>query len=298
MDSSTLFNVDGMVVVISGGGTGLGLMMARALAGAGAKKVYVLGRRLAALEAAAASHPSIIPLVCDVALKESLQAAVDIIAKEAGYVNLVIANSGIFGPPESFDSKLTIQELRSRLFDQVSMENFTNLFHVNITGAYFTALAFLELLHAGNKNAVEAGGFGSPLKGGSKVPSIQSQIIFTGSVGSFSRQAASPPAYSASKAALVHLAKHAATNLAPYQIRVNAIAPGFFPSEMANPIIENRDPENETPEHEAFMPARRFGTEEELGGSILYLASRAGSYCNGFVLSNDGGRLSVIPSTY
>ena len=120
----------------------------------------------------------------------------------------------------------------------------------------------------------------------------------------------------ASKAAIIQLAKQAATNLAPYQIRVNTLAPGcksppssarsthmltmriVFSSEMTSAVIAPRDPESETLDHRSFMPARRFGTDEEMGGSILYLASRAGAYCNGLVLLNDGGRVSVIPSTY
>ncbi|KAI8630242.1 short-chain dehydrogenase [Xylariaceae sp. FL1651] len=297
MDSSALFRVDGMVAVISGGGTGIGLMMAKALAGSGAKKVYILGRRAATLEAAAAAHSSISPLVCDVTSKESLQAAVDVISGEIGYVNLVVANSGIFGPYQSFNSALSIQDLRKNLFDEVSTEAFTEALHVNVTGVYLTMTAFLELLDAGNKNALK-GGYGKPLKEGSRVPLIQSQVIVTGSVGSYSRERATPPAYAASKSAVAHLAQHAATNLAPYQIRVNTLAPGFFMSEMAAPVIESRDPETEGLDHPEFMPARRFGTEDEVSGSILYLASKAGAYCNGTIFTFDGGRLAVIPSTY
>jgi NAD(P)-dependent dehydrogenase (short-subunit alcohol dehydrogenase family) len=137
-----------------------------------------------------------------------------------------------------------------------------------------------------------------------------------GSMGSFSRERASPPAYIASKSAVAQLAQHAASNLAQYQIRVNTVTPScksplpylpsvdrlprqiVFPSEMARPIISTRDPKTEEPDHQAFMSARRFGTEEEMAGTILYLASRAGAYCDGLILTNDGGRLAIIPSTY
>jgi NAD(P)-dependent dehydrogenase (short-subunit alcohol dehydrogenase family) len=199
-------------------------MMAKALAGAGAK-VYILGRRASTLEAAASSHPEIKPVVCDVTSKASLQGAVDTISAEAGYVNLLVANSGVFGPYQSFDKSLNITELRNRLFDGVSVEDFTQTLNINVTGAYYTMLAFLELLDAGNRNALR-GGFGKPLKDGSAVPSIQSQVIFTGSVGSFSRDKFTPPAYAASKSAIAQLGQHAASNLAPYQIRVNTLAPG------------------------------------------------------------------------
>jgi NAD(P)-dependent dehydrogenase (short-subunit alcohol dehydrogenase family) len=199
--------------------------MAQGLASAGAKKVYILGRRKEVLEEAAKSHESLHPLVCDVGLKESLQAAVDIITKDSGYVNLVVANSGLVGPEARWHPDLSVSELRQRLFDGVAMDSFTNTFHVNVTGAYFTMLAFLELLDAGNKNALK-GGFGAPLAEGSDVPSIQSQVLFTSSISAYSRAWLSAPAYSGSKAAIAHLTKHASSNLAPYGIRANALAPG------------------------------------------------------------------------
>lgn len=216
-------------------------MMAKALAGAGAKKVYILGRRQATLETAATAHPSISPIVCDVTSKESLQAAVDVIAREVGFVNLVIANSGAMGPIKSFDPTANIQQLRKSMFDEVTVEEFTGVFNVNVTGAYFTMLAFLELLDAGNKNALK-GGFGAPLKAGSKVPSIQSQVIVVGSVGSFSRQWHTPPAYAGSKSAIVQMASHAATGLAQYQIRVNTLEPGCkSPSPLEYHNTDNDD---------------------------------------------------------
>lgn len=94
-----------------------------------------------------------------------------------------------------------------------------------MTGAYFTMLAFLELLDAGNENA-RKGGFGAPLTEGSSVPSVQSQVLFISSISAYSRAWISAPSYSASKAAIEHLAKHASSNLARYSIRVNAMAPG------------------------------------------------------------------------
>jgi NAD(P)-dependent dehydrogenase (short-subunit alcohol dehydrogenase family) len=63
-------------------------------------------------------------------------------------------------------------------------------------------------------------------------------------------------------------------------------------------MIGERDPGKEPFEHPAFIPSRKFGGEEEMGGTVLYLASRAGSFCNGLVLVYDGGRLSVMPSEY
>lgn len=67
---------------------------------------------------------------------------------------------------------------------------------------------------------------------------------------------------------------------------------------MASPIISQRDPGTESFDFLHYIPARRFGGDEEMGGSVLYLASRAGAFCNGLVLVNDGGRLSMINSEY
>ncbi|KAJ3551726.1 hypothetical protein NPX13_g11294 [Xylaria arbuscula] len=291
------FRVDGMVAVVTGGGTGIGFFMAKALASAGAKKVYILARRKEVLDEAAKAHESLHPLVCDVASKESLQAAVDTITKESGYVNLVIANSGVLGPAARFHPDSSVSDLKKRLFDEVSMDNFSQTMNINVTGAYFTMLAFLELLDAGNENA-RKGGFGAPLTAGSTVPSTQSQVLFISSISAYSRAYISAPSYSASKAAIEHLAKHASTNLARYGIRVNAMAPGLFPSELALVNIQGRDPSKEDPSELRFISAQRFGGEEEMAGTVLYLASRAGAYCNGLVLVNDGGKLSTMPSSY
>ncbi|KAI1826427.1 short-chain dehydrogenase [Xylaria intraflava] len=295
-DPANLFRVDNMVAVVTGGGTGIGLDMARALVQGGASKVYILGRRREILDSVAAEHKAFVPITCDVTSKQSLQSAVDTITQASGFVNLVLANSGISGPVARLNPELSISELRRTVFDEVSMDNFTQAFHVNVTGAYFTMLAFLELLDAGNKNALK-GGFGAPTNG-SRIPSIQSQVIFTSSIGGYSRDRISVPAYSGSKAALSHLAKHASTNLSKFEIRVNALAPGIFPSQLAAPIMANWDPSTVVYGDRTYIPARRFGGSEEMGGTILYLASRAGSYCNGLVLVYDGGRLSVMPSEY
>jgi NAD(P)-dependent dehydrogenase (short-subunit alcohol dehydrogenase family) len=199
--------------------------MARALAFNGAHKVYILGRRLSVLETAALEHASLVPLQCDVTSKSDLQAVVDRIKAEVGYVNLVVANSGVIGPAVRFSPAASLAETRATLFTNFDMEEMTAALHLNVTAAFFTMTAFLELLDAGNKNALK-GGFGSPITEGSDVPSIQSQVIFTTSVSAFSRHWSSSPPYLTSKVAVMQVTKHASTQLARFGIRVNAIAPG------------------------------------------------------------------------
>ncbi|KAI4868753.1 NAD(P)-binding protein [Hypoxylon rubiginosum] len=297
MDTSGLFRVDDMVAVVTGGGSGIGFSMAKGLAGAGAKKVYILGRRQDVLESAARAHPSIVPVQCNIADKASLQSAVDFVTKDIGYVNLLIANSGIYGPTNTWNPEASIKDLRKNLFEDVSMEDFTHAFHVNVTGTFFSIVAFLELLDEGNKQAVK-GGFGAPTQQGSDVPSIQSQVIITSSISGFSRQFYSAPAYAGSKSALLHLTKHTSTSLRSHGIRVNALAPGLYPSELAATLIGDRDPSKEDFKDPRFIPARKFGGDDEMAGSVLYLASKAGSFCNGFILVNDGGKLSTMPAAY
>jgi NAD(P)-dependent dehydrogenase (short-subunit alcohol dehydrogenase family) len=207
--------------------------MARALAHNGAAKVYILGRRLEVLETAAREHASIVPLQCDVTSKADLQAAVDHITAEIGYINLVVANSGIIGPAVRFSPTASLTETRETLFTNFNMEDMTEALHLNVTAAFFTMTAFLELLDAGNKNALK-GGFGRPIIEGGEVPSIQSQVIFTTSVSAFSRHWSSSPPYLTSKVAVMQVTKHASTQLARFGIRVNAIAPGCkFPTSIS-----------------------------------------------------------------
>lgn len=206
---------------------GIGLMIAKGLAQNGAKKVYILGRRFDVLQAAAKLYPNtFVPVQCDITSKSDLQFTVDQITTETGYINILVANSGIYGTYASYNATDSVAALRKRMFTDVEMDDFTRTFHVNVTGAYFTMLAFLELLDEGNKRAVSEGTYGKPLKQGGRFPNIQSQVIMTTSVGSFIRGSATAPAYGGSKAAIMQMAKHAASNLAPYGIRVNSIAPG------------------------------------------------------------------------
>lgn len=200
-------------------------MIAKALASGGASKVYILGRRKDKLDAAAHENKGLVPLQCDITSKESLQSAVDFITKDVGYVNLFVANSGILGPYALFTPGSSIQDIRKRMFEDVSMEDFTHVLHVNITATYYSIMAFLELLDAGNKAALR-GGFGAPAKAGGNVPSVQSQVIVTSSVGAFLRDQFIVPGYLASKSAVIALVKYASTGLAEHGIRVNALAPG------------------------------------------------------------------------
>ena len=213
LEAANLFSASGLVAVITGGGSGIGLMMARALALNGAYKVYIVGRRKEVLDAATkqSPHGNIVPVVGDVTSKDSLESLVNKVEKEVGYVNVVIANSGIGGPQSTPITKETsLEDFQSSLWNQ-SIDEYTSTFAVNTSAVFFTVVAFLKLLDAGNKKGnVEQ----------------KSQVIATSSIGGFNRNVPGGYAYGQSKAATTLLMKHMATQLVPYGIRSNVIAPG------------------------------------------------------------------------
>ena len=192
-------------------------MMAKALEANGAR-VYIVGRRVEKLKEAAAQalHGNLIPLQGDVTSQTSLLKITAHIESREGYVNLVIANSGVMGPLNDGLAKggYSIGEMQDTLW-KTPMEEINQVYNVNITGVYYTAIAFLKLLDAGNKK---------------KNIQQRSQVIVTSSIGAYFRSVEMPGiAYNTSKAAVNHLIKSLDQSLAKFDIRVNGIAPGTFP---------------------------------------------------------------------
>ncbi|KAF2654251.1 NAD(P)-binding protein [Lophiostoma macrostomum CBS 122681] len=290
LSANALFNVKGMVAVVTGGGTGIGLMTTKALAANGASKVYIIGRRKEVLESAATSiDPSIVvPLPGDVTDLSSLSELSSHIASKTGYINLLVANAGIMGPrplkPSPGAPPPSLSDYVAHAL-KTPMSEFTHTYEVNTTAVYYTTLSFLNLLSAGN----EQGNVG---------PDWRSQVLATSSIGGFSRLAGASFAYNSSKAAVTHMMKMMATSLVPYKIRCNVLAPGIFPSDLAGGTIQNLGPGHGGVFDPSFVPAERAGTEEDIAGAVLFLASKAGAYLNGSVVVVDGGRLGMLTSTY
>lgn len=274
--------------------------MALALDANGASKVFVVGRREDALKetASQAVNGSITPVKGDISSKESLDAVYNTIASQTTHVDLLVANSGIMGPqsqpPKKADgSKPSISEIRDELWS-VPMEDFTKVFDVNVTGTFYTVVAFLPLLEAANTRR--------PAPNPNVLSPPRPQVVVTSSIAGFNRQVPYSYSYSTSKAAVTHLIKMLSTTLAPYQIRVNGIAPGLYHSELAQPLYTSRGIEGKGIADGSFpgeqIPATRGGGEEDISGLILWMASTAGGYLNGSIIVTDGGRLGVVPSTY
>jgi NAD(P)-dependent dehydrogenase (short-subunit alcohol dehydrogenase family) len=176
MNPARLFSVEGMVVVITGGGTGIGLLMTKAFALNGAKKVYIVGRRKEKLEEAAKLSPSnIVPLVGDVTSKESLVSIAESIKNDVGLVNLVCCNSGTMPKPVGIKPTETTLAEYAKAALNLEPSDWNNTFATNATSIAFTTFAFLELLDAGNKQTP------------SSAPGRSSQVLVTSSIGGYLR---------------------------------------------------------------------------------------------------------------
>ncbi|KAF3767328.1 NAD(P)-binding protein [Cryphonectria parasitica EP155] len=289
-DVSKLFTVKDWVCVITGGGSGIGLMAAQALAANGAK-VYITGRRMEALETAAKHHNptlssggKIIPLgPCDVRKKEDLEKIVTELRTTHGetHIHLLVCNAGIAGPKAEPDEE-DAEDLKKKLWEKESVEEWQDTFETDVTSVYFTTVAFLPLLQAG----IQPEG---PLE--KYVPSV----ITISSMSGLMRHAQGHFSYNAAKGATVHLSKLMSAEFQQTGVRVNSIAPGYFPSEMTAKSSDEKQKSHLPPEKVAekgHVPAMRGGRDEEMGMLVLFLAKN--SYVNGEIIAIDGGVLNVV----
>ncbi|SPN99019.1 related to gluconate 5-dehydrogenase [Cephalotrichum gorgonifer] len=282
LNAGFLFSCEGLVALVTGGGTGIGYMIADALLQNGASKVFIAGRRPEVLATAASTlGPRAVPVTCDVVSPESLRAAAAQVSSDAGRLDLLVCNAGVGGPQVAVPTAETSLEEWAAANLAVGFGDYARTFEVNTTAVWYTVMAFLPLLGLGNKLASVKQG---------------SQVVVTSSIAGFNKTSPGGYAYGQSKAAVTLMVKQLAVMLPKWDIRVNAICPGLFPSEMSAPIVKRYQPE-ESSIPKTMIPLQRMGDEQDMAGAILYLASRAGAYCNGNVLIVDGGRLGNFPST-
>lgn len=305
LQAGNLFSVDGLNILITGGGSGLGAYMCRALAVNGAANVIIVGRRDEALNRTKASLPEeyskvVIPVTGDVTSKESLADVLKTITGEHGIrdLDVLICNSGTSGTKIPFTDPSTQEPLPS--VEEISKNmlapdehEISNTYHVNLTGIHLTVATFLPLLDAANRNRKSLPE--QPFK-------PRPQIITTSSIGGFNRIPLANLSYGPSKAGAIHMTKQLATILIPYDIRANTIAPGLYLSEMTEDMYKAQGSSYKHNKEGTFekkiVPATRSGDEEDMGGVVLWLCSRAGGYINGCVVITDGGRMAVVPGTY
>ncbi|KAL0960937.1 hypothetical protein HGRIS_005942 [Hohenbuehelia grisea] len=288
----SLYDLTGLIAVVTGGGTGIGLMIAQGLATNGAK-VYITGRRLEILQKVADGWDKetggIIPLQMDATNKESILAARDAIAEKEGRLHILVNNAGQVGPTSPWFGDLSAPQhqdaetLGRALFDHASFEDWGQLYTINTFSIFFVTTAFLGLLEKGTREREQEGFLAS--------------VINTTSISGVIKLAQDHFCYNSSKGAASHLTKLLSTEFAlkGIPVRVNAIAPGVYASEMTMDTIP-ADSVDKIGKGVKPVPARRAGTAEEMAGTAVYLASLAGCYTNGQEIVIDGGYVAVNPA--
>jgi len=250
---SNPFDLTDRVVIVTGASSGFGERFARVLHGAGAS-VVMAARRVDRLQALAEELPGTMAVACDVTSDDDCKALVDAAVERHGCVDVVVNNAGTSNIATVADE---------------TAEQFRSVVDVNLMGTYSVSrYAGLQMLEQGHGAIVN-------------VASI------VGMVGLGRMPQAS---YAASKAGVINLTREMAAQWARKGIRVNAIAPAFFPTELTTELFA-------TDAGEAWVakmtPMGRGGRADELDGALLYLASDASSYVTGTVLPVDGGWTAV-----
>ncbi|MBA9027111.1 MULTISPECIES: SDR family oxidoreductase [Bacillaceae] len=252
------FDLTGKSAIITGGGRGLGLQIASALAEAGAN-IVIASRDITACEAAKEELSKIgvkvLAFQCDITKKADIDHVVSETVAEFGSIDILVNNSGTSWVSPVLDLK---------------EHQWQKVMDVNITGTFLFSQAVAAVMikqHSGKIiNIASVNGFGGT------APELLDTI-----------------AYNTSKGAVITFTKDLGVKLARHGIQVNAIAPGFFPTKITQKIIEQTNFDIL-----GNMPAGRFGNQEDLKGAAIFLASRASDYMIGHILVVDGGISALV----
>ncbi|EPE31456.1 NAD(P)-binding Rossmann-fold containing protein [Glarea lozoyensis ATCC 20868] len=278
-----VFSVKGKVALVTGGGSGIGLMATQALAVNGAK-VYIVGRTQDKLDAAISAHGKdiagqIIGITADISSKDEIARLVKEIESKEDHLDILINNAGISGNTQQTESK-SAEEMKKNLFDDESstLDDWNNTYRTNVPPLFFVSAAFLPML----------------AKATEKQYGWSGTIINITSISGIVQSSQHHFGYNASKAAAIHLTKMLAYEIATNEIkiRVNSIAPGVFPSEMtANESGPDQKSEIEKEKY-AKVPAKRPGHDRDMAGAVLFAATN--QYLNGQTVAVDGGYILSV----
>ncbi|KAJ5312729.1 hypothetical protein PENANT_c007G04754 [Penicillium antarcticum] len=276
-----LFNVKNKVALITGGGSGIGLMATQALAVNGAK-VYITGRTEEKLDRVAELYSKdipgeIIPLTADITKKTEIDNLAKEISSREGHLSILINNAGIANESQETEHE-DAGKLRESLFEDsnATFAQWDDVFRTNVSQLFFMTTAFLPLLQKGSEAEINHG--------------WSSTVINTTSISGIVKVSQHHFAYNASKAAAIHLTKMLAHEVSSsnLKIRVNHIAPGVFPSEMTAGASDEKQ-KNFIPaeKYEKKVPASRPGRDEDMASAVLFATTN--QYLNGQSVVVDGG---------
>ena len=250
---TNLFDLSGKTAIVTGGGTGIGRQMAQGLAEAGANLV-LCARKAERCEQAATELEQLgvraIGLGCDVRDPEQVQHVVSKAVEELGGVDVLVNNAGtVWGASP----------------EEMPLEGWQKVIDVNLTGVFlFSQAAGRVMIERGGGVIVNIASVAG-LQGGP--PDVMNTV-----------------AYNASKGGVIAFTRDLACKWAQHGIRVNSIAPGWFPSDMSGYVLERH--EERLKQH---IPLGRFGGPHDLEGVVVFLASDASAYVTGHTLVVDGG---------
>jgi NAD(P)-dependent dehydrogenase (short-subunit alcohol dehydrogenase family) len=252
MSASELFDIAGKQAVVTGGGSGIGTMIARGFVQAGAK-VIIASRKEASLKEVTDELSQLGDcsyVVADLSTEDGCRALGAEVAERWSSLDILVNNAGA-----NWGAPLAEQDHAS----------WARVLNVNVEGVFHTTKFLLPLLQA-------AGTAEEPAR-----------IINIGSVDGIQVPGFETYAYSSSKAAVHQLTRHLAKHLAP-TITVNAIAPGPFQSRMMKATLEAAGDQMAN-----MMPLKRIGRPDDMAGPAIFLSSKAGSFLTGAIIPVDGG---------
>jgi NAD(P)-dependent dehydrogenase (short-subunit alcohol dehydrogenase family) len=252
MKASQLFDLTGRVAIITGGSVGLGCQMAEGLAEMGAHLVLCARKKERCEQAAQelrALGVQTLAMACDVKDPASIQQVVDTSTNKFGRIDILINNAGTsWGAP----------------VEEMTLEQWNKVIETNLTGTFLFSQAAGKTMIARRRGKIINIASVAGLRGSSKLSAI---------------------GYSASKGGVISFTKDLACKWGMHNIQVNAIAPGWFPTEMSQKVIERNKP--------SFLesiPLGRFGGPRDLQGAAIFLASDASDFVTGHTLVVDGGQ--------
>lgn len=270
MKIQELFKVKDYAVIVTGGASGIGLGYAEALAENGAR-VTILDVSAGGIESEikrlTGAGFDVRGDVVDVTDRQALDRAFDAAVEEYGKLDVVFANAGIDSGPGFFNNWGPPGQARDPegALENYSDERWNRVIEINLNGVFATLRAAARHMR--------------PRKSGS--------IIVTTSLASTICETAIGDAYMTAKAGAAHLMRNVALELAAYNIKVNAIAPGFIVTNIGGGHAKNPDVQEQLGK---MVPMHRVGFPEDLKGLALFLASPASGYITGQEIVIDGGR--------